>query len=120
MSCAADRQLLFMLNFWARLSSFWVQFRCLCKIQRIHLRCGSIGSAIRFWILVRKRNIRFRIKNPDLDFSKETHPWMLIFMVTMIIMDDDDDVDDDDDDDNDDYDHDDGGATGNEDPSRPS
>ena len=44
------------------------------KIQRIHLRCGSFGSIIRFWILVKKRNIRFRIKNPNLDFSKETHP----------------------------------------------
>ena len=43
-------------------------------IQRIHLRCGSFGSIIRFWISVRKRNIRFRIKNPDLDFSKETYP----------------------------------------------
>ena len=43
-------------------------------IQRIHLRCGSFGSRIRFWILVKKRNIRFRIKNPNLDFSKETHP----------------------------------------------
>ena len=28
-------------------------------IQRIHLRCGP------FWILVEKRNIGFRIKNPD-------------------------------------------------------
>ena len=28
---------------------------------------------IRFWILVKERNIRFRIKDPDLDFSKETH-----------------------------------------------
>ena len=43
-------------------------------IQRIHHRCGLFGSIIRFWILVKKRNIRFRMKNPDLDFSKETHP----------------------------------------------
>ena len=35
--------------------------------------CGSFGSMIRFWILVKERNIRFRIKDPDLDFSKETH-----------------------------------------------
>ena len=42
-------------------------------IQRIHLRCGSFGSIICFWILVKKRNIYFRIKNLDLDFSKETH-----------------------------------------------
>ena len=34
-------------------------------IQRIHLRCGSFGSIIRFWILLKKRNIRFRIKNQD-------------------------------------------------------
>ena len=34
-------------------------------IQIIHLRCGSFGSIIRFWILVKKRNIRNRIKNPD-------------------------------------------------------
>ena len=26
------------------------------------------------WILLKKRNAPFRIKNPDLDFSKETHP----------------------------------------------
>ena len=26
-----------------------------------------------FWILVKKQNISFRIKNPDLNFSKETH-----------------------------------------------
>ena len=42
-------------------------------IQRIHLRCGSFGSIIRFWILVKKRKIYFRIKNLHLDFSKETH-----------------------------------------------
>ena len=43
-------------------------------IQAIHLRCGSIisfGSIIRFWVLVKKRNIRFRIKNLALDFSKK-------------------------------------------------
>ena len=45
-------------------------------IQRIHLRCGLFESKIRFWILVKKRNIRFRIKNPDLDFTKETHPYV--------------------------------------------
>ena len=43
-------------------------------IRRIHLRCGSFGSTIRFSILVKKRYIRFRIKNPDLDFGKETQP----------------------------------------------
>ena len=43
-------------------------------IQRIYLRCGSFGSIIRFPILVKKRYIRFRIKNPDLDFSEETRP----------------------------------------------
>ena len=42
-------------------------------IQRIHFCGGLFGSKIRFWILVKKRNIRFRSKNPDLDFSKETH-----------------------------------------------
>ena len=43
-------------------------------IQRIHLRCGSFGSKICFWILIKKRNIPSRIKTPDLDFSKEMHP----------------------------------------------
>jgi len=45
-------------------------------IQRIHSRCEliiSFKSIIRFWILVKKRNIRFRIENPVLDFTKETH-----------------------------------------------
>ena len=49
------------------------KYPVLDMIQRIHRRCGSFGSIIRFWILVRKRYIRFRIKNLDLDFSKETH-----------------------------------------------
>ena len=40
-------------------------------IERIHLRCGSFGSIISFWILVKKWNIRFPIKNPDLDFSEK-------------------------------------------------
>ena len=50
-----------------------LKYPYLDMIQRIHLRCVSFGSIIRLWILVKKRNIRFRIKNPDLDFSKETH-----------------------------------------------
>ena len=50
------------------------KYPVLDMIQRILLCCGSFGSIIRFWILVKKRNIRFRIKNPNLDFSKETHP----------------------------------------------
>ena len=50
------------------------QYPVLDMIQRIHLRCGSLGSIIRFSILVKKRYIRFRIKNPDLDFSEETRP----------------------------------------------
>ena len=49
------------------------KYPVLDMIQRIHLRCGSFGSIIRFWILVKKRNIYFRIKNLDLDFRKETH-----------------------------------------------
>ena len=49
------------------------KYPVLDMIQRIHLRCGSFGSIIRFWILVKKRNIYFRIKNLDLEFSKETH-----------------------------------------------
>ena len=46
------------------------KYPVLGMIQRIHLRSGSFGSIIRFWNLVKKRNICFRIKNPDLDFSK--------------------------------------------------
>ena len=38
---------------------------------RVHLRCGSCGSIIRFWILVKKQNIRFRIKSPDSLLSKD-------------------------------------------------
>ena len=48
------------------------KYPVLDMIQRIHLRFGSFGSKIRFWILGKKRIIRFRIKDPDLDFSKET------------------------------------------------
>ena len=49
-------------------------------IQRIHLRCRSFGSIIRFWILVKKPNIRLRIKNPDLDFNElKTRPNLFIF-----------------------------------------
>ena len=31
-------------------------------------------QVIRFWILAKKRNTGFQVKNPDSDFSKETHP----------------------------------------------
>ena len=41
------------------------KYPVLDMIQRIRdLRCGSFGSIICFWILVKKRNIYFRIKNP--------------------------------------------------------
>jgi len=62
------------------------KYPVLDMIQRIHLRCGSFGSIICFWNLVKKRNIRFRIKNPDLDFSKETHPKYQIFMLYVFLM----------------------------------
>ena len=77
-------------SFWIRSKEtfriMYPKYPVLDMIQRIHLRYGSFGSReneltlscfgsiIRFWILVKKRCIRFRIKNPDLDFSKETHP----------------------------------------------
>ena len=60
-----------------RKETLWImylKYLVLDMIQGIHLRCGSFGSIMRFRILVKKRNIRFWIKNPDLDFSKETHP----------------------------------------------
>ena len=44
------------------------------RIQRIHLRYGSFGSIIRFWILAKEQNIRFRIIIGNLDFSKEKYP----------------------------------------------
>ena len=63
------------------------KYPVLDMIQRIHLRRGSFGSVIRFWILVKKRNILFRIENPDLDLSKEINaPSMLMFMVTMTMI----------------------------------
>ena len=82
------KQLLYVLNLFRFTAGCIHSFRILSKetfrimypkypvldiIQRIHLRCGSFGSTIRFSILVKKRYIRFWIKNPDLDFSKETH-----------------------------------------------
>ena len=33
----------------------YLKYPVLDMIQRIHLRCGSFGSVIRFWILVKKR-----------------------------------------------------------------
>ena len=44
------------------------------RIQRIHLRCGSFGSIICFWILAKEQNIRFQIIIGNFDFSKETYP----------------------------------------------
>ena len=38
------------------------RYPVLDMIQRIDLRWGSFGSITRFWILVKKRKIRFRIK----------------------------------------------------------
>ena len=56
------------------LQIMYPKYPVLDMIQRIHLSCGSFGSIIHFWILVKKRNVHFWIKNPDLDFSKEMHP----------------------------------------------
>ena len=56
----------------------YLKYPVLLMMERIHFRCGSFGAIIRFWILVKKRNIRLRIKNPDLVFSKETHPMSLL------------------------------------------
>ena len=36
-------------------------------------RSYHLNQYLRFWILVKKRNIRFRIENLVLDFTKETH-----------------------------------------------
>ena len=80
------KQLLYVLKlFQVATGSFWIRskemlrimypkYLVLDMIQRIHLRYGSFGSIIRFWILENKPNIQFQIKNPDLDFSKEMHP----------------------------------------------
>ena len=73
------RQLMYVLKLFRVTAGSIPSFRIcsketLRKAQRIHLRCGLFGSKIYFWILVKKRNIRFRIRNPDLDFSKEKHP----------------------------------------------
>ena len=38
------------------------KYPVLDMMQRIHLRWGSFGSITRFWILVKKRKIRFRTK----------------------------------------------------------
>ena len=51
-------------------------------IQRIHLRCRSFGSIIRLWILVKKPNIRLRIKNPDLDFNELRRTLISLFFRT--------------------------------------
>ena len=65
-------------SFWIRsketLRIIHLKYLVLDIIQRIHLHCGSFGSIIRFRILVKKQNICFRIKNLDLDVSKEMHP----------------------------------------------
>ena len=59
----------------------YLKYPVLNMIRRIHLRCRSFGSIIRFWILLKKRNIRLRIKNPDLDFHElKTHPNLFIFL----------------------------------------
>ena len=49
------------------------KYLILDMMKRIHLHCGSLGSIMCVWILVKKQNICVRIKNPDLDFSKEMH-----------------------------------------------
>ena len=61
----------------------YLKYPGLDMIQGIHLRCGSIisfGSIIRLGVLVKKRNIRFRIKNLVLDFSKKNAPQNLKIM----------------------------------------
>ena len=65
-------RILFRIRSKETLRIMYPKYLVLDMIQRIHLRFGSFGSIIRFWILqlVKKRSIRFRIKNPDLDFIK--------------------------------------------------
>ena len=91
------KQLLYVLKlFQVATGSFWIRskemlrimypkYLVLDMIQRIHLRYGSFGSIIRFWILENKPNIQFQIKNPDLDFSKEMHPKHLVGISNAII-----------------------------------
>ena len=67
----------------------YLKYPGLDMIQGIHLRCGSIksfGSIIRFGVLVKKRNIRFRIKNLVLDFSKKNAPQNLKNNATRILL----------------------------------
>ena len=40
-------------------------------ILRIHSKCGFSGFMIRFWILVIKRKIRFRIQESGFGFSQK-------------------------------------------------
>ena len=61
----------------------YLKYPVLDMIQRIHLRCGSFGSMIRFWILGKKWNIHFRIKDPDLDFTKKFAPIETDFFMTL-------------------------------------
>ena len=63
-------RILFRIRSKETLRIMYPKYLVLDMIQRIHLRFGSFGLIIRFWILVKKRSIRFRIKNPDLDFIK--------------------------------------------------
>ena len=67
----------------------YLKYPGLDMIQGIHLRCGSIksfGSIIRFGVLVKKRNIRFRIKNLVLDFSKKKRTPKLENNATRILL----------------------------------
>ena len=46
----------------------WINNLIIIIIKLINLKL------IRFWMLLKKWNIRFQIKNRDLNFSEETHP----------------------------------------------
>ena len=63
-------RILFLIRSKETLQIMYPKYLVLDMIQRIHLRFGSFGSIIRFWILVKKRSIRFRIKHPNLDSIK--------------------------------------------------
>ena len=47
----------------------YLKYPVLDTIQRIHLRCGSFGSVIRFWILVKK----LRDDDDDDDDDDDNH-----------------------------------------------
>ena len=65
----------------------YLKYPVLDMIQRIHLRCGSFGSIIRFWNLVKKNEISvFGLKIRIWILVNKTHPYCSLSRLWQVLV----------------------------------